>query len=38
MNIMKGIQRTFKLEDDKIDELEDYLGSILENMVLSDGS
>ena len=38
MKIMKGIQRTFKLKDDKIDEPEDYLGATLENMILSDGS
>ena len=35
---MKGIQRKFKLKDDKIDEPEDYLGATLEKMMLSDGS
>ena len=38
MKTMKGIQRTFKLKDDKIDEPEDYLGATLEKMILSDGS
>ena len=38
MNTMKGIQSTFKLKDDKIDEPEDYLGTTLENMILSEGS
>ena len=35
---MKGIQRKFKLKDDKIDEPEDYLGATLEKMILSEGS
>ena len=35
---MKGIQRTLKLKDDKIDETEYYLGDTLEKMKLSDGS
>ena len=38
MKTMKGIQRTFKLKDDKIDEPEDYLGTTLEKMILSDVS
>ena len=38
MKIMKVIQRTFKLKDDKIDEPEDYLGATLEKIILSDGS
>ena len=38
MKNMKGIQRTFKLKDDNIDEPEDYLGATLEKMILSDGS
>ena len=38
MNTMKGIQRTFKLKDDNFDKPEDYLGAILEMMILSDGS
>ena len=38
MKTMKGIQGTFKLKDDKIDEPEDYLGATLENIILSDGS
>ena len=38
MNTMKGIQCTFKLNDDKIGEPEDYLGATLEKMILSDGS
>ena len=38
MKTIKGIQRMFKLKDDKIDEPEEYLGDILENMILSDGS
>ena len=38
MRTMKGIQSTFKLQDYKINEQEDYLGSTLENMILSDGS
>ena len=38
MKTMKGIQRTFKLKDDKIDEPEDCLGATLEKMILSDGS
>ena len=38
MKTMKEIQRTFKLEDDKIDEPEDYLGATLKKMILSDGS
>ena len=38
MKTMKGIQRTFKLKDDKIDEPKDYLGATLENMILSDSS
>ena len=38
MKTMKGIQRTFKLKDDKIDEPEDYLGATLEKMILLDGS
>ena len=38
MKTMKGIQLTFKLKDDKIDEPKDYLGATLENMILSDGS
>ena len=36
MKTMKGIQRTFKLKDDKIDEPKDYLGATLEKMILSD--
>ena len=35
---MKGIQRTFKLKDDKIAEPEDYLGAKLAKMMMSDGS
>ena len=35
---MKGIQRTFKLKDDKIAEHEDYLGASLAQMMMSDGS
>ena len=38
MKTMKGIQRTFKLKDDKIDEPKDYLGATLEKMILSDSS
>ena len=38
MKTMKGIQRTFKSKDDKIDEPEDYLGATLAKMILSDGS
>ena len=38
MKTTKGIQSTFKLKDDKIDEPEDYLGDTLEKMILSDGS
>ena len=38
MKTMKGIQRTFKLKDDKIDEPEGYLGSTLEKIILLDGS
>ena len=38
MKTMKGIQCTFKLNDDKIGEPEDYLGATLEKMILSDGS
>ena len=38
MKTMKGIQRTFKLKDDNIDEPEYYLGATLEKMILSDGS
>ena len=38
MKTMKGIQSTFKLKDDKINEPEDYLGATLENMILSEGS
>ena len=34
MKTMKGIQRTFKLKDDKIDEPEYYLGATLEKMIL----
>ena len=35
---MKGIQRTFKLKDDKIAEPGDYLGPSLAQMMMSDGS
>ena len=38
MKTMKGIQRTFKLKDEKIDEPKDYLGATLEKIILSDGS
>ena len=38
MKTMKGIQRTFKLKDDNIDEPEYYIGATLEKMILSDGS
>ena len=38
MKLMKGVQSTIKLKDDKIDEPEDYLGATLEKMILSDGS
>ena len=38
MKTIKGIKRTFKLKDNKIDEPEDYLGATLKNMFLSDGS
>ena len=38
METMKGIYRTFKLEDDKIDEPEYYLGATLEKMILSNSS
>ena len=34
---MKGIQRTFKLKDDKKAEPEDYLGASLAKMMMSDG-
>ena len=34
MKTMKGIQRTFKLKDDNIDEPEDYLGATLEKMIV----
>ena len=37
MKTIKGIQRTFKLKGDKIDEPEDYLGTTLEKTILSDG-
>ena len=38
MKTMKGIQLTFKLKDDNIDEAKDYLGATLEKIILSDGS
>ena len=38
MKTIKGIKRTFKLKDNKIDKPEDYLGATLKNMFLSDGS
>ena len=38
MKTMKGIQRTFKLNDDNIDEPKDYLGATLEGMILLDVS
>ena len=38
LKTMKGIQRTFKLKDDKIAEPEDYLGASLAKMMMSDGS
>ena len=38
MKTMKGMQLTFKLKDDIIDEPEDCLGATLENMILSDSS
>ena len=38
MKTMKGIHRTFKFKDNKIDEPEDYLGATLEKMILSDCS
>ena len=38
MKTMKGIHRTFKLKDDKIDKPKDYIGTTLEKMILSDGS
>ena len=38
MKTMKGIQCTFKLKDDKIDEPKYYLSATLEKMILSDGS
>ena len=38
LKTMKGIQRTFKLKDDKISEPEDYLGASLAQMMMSDGS
>ena len=38
MKTMKGIQSTFKLKDDEINEPKDYLGATLENMILSDDS
>ena len=38
LKTMKGIQRTFKLKDDKIAEPKDYLGAILAQMMISDGS
>ena len=36
MKTIKGIQRTFKLKDDKINGRKYYLGSTLEKMTLSD--
>ena len=38
MKTMKGIQRTFKLKDDEINEPKYYLGATLEKIILSDGS
>ena len=38
INTMKRIQHAFKLNDDKINEPEDYLGATLENMILLDSS
>ena len=38
LRTMRGIQRTFKLKDDKIAEPEDYLGASLAKMTMSDGS
>ena len=38
LKTMKGIQRTFKLKDDKIAEPEDHLGASLDQMMISDGS
>ena len=35
---MKGIQRTFKLKDDKIAELKDYLGASLAQIMMSESS
>ena len=37
MKTMQGIQHTFKLNNDKIDEPKDYLGATLEKMILLDG-
>ena len=38
LKTMKGIQRTFRLKDDKIAEPEDYLGASLAQIMMSDGS
>ena len=38
MKTMKGIQSTFKLKVDNINEPEDYIGTTLEKMILSDSS
>ena len=38
MKTMKGIQPTFKLKDDNIDEPKDDLGATLEKTIFSDGS
>lgn len=36
MRTMKGIQQTFKLKDDKIEEPKDYLGAGLSKMIMDD--
>ena len=38
MKTMKGMQRTFKLKGDNIDEPKYYLDTTLEKIILSDGS
>ena len=38
MRTMKGVQSSFKLKDDKIEEPEDYLGAGLSKMITADGT
>ena len=38
MRAMKGIQRSFKLKDDKIEEPETYLGAGLSKMTTANGT